>query len=199
MGGAVSRGAKVADGGSKNKDSVVLQLRDNQLDEFRECFNAFDKDGGGSIDATELESLMKSLGQEPTGQELEKMVALADADGSGDIDFIEFATLIAHKMKDDENKSNKEEQILQAFAVFDADGSGSIDASEMRRMMLNLGEEMSIEQVDDILAHFDENGDGQISPEEFTNALLNEKLLGTEAMAAGPSAAGLAIGGNALS
>ena len=38
----------------KHADSVVMRLTETQLEEFRECFNAFDKDGGGSIDSTEL-------------------------------------------------------------------------------------------------------------------------------------------------
>ena len=62
MGGAVSCGAAkvsaVAEEAGKKigggEDSVVLKLTENQLEEFRECFNAFDKDGGGSIDAKEL-------------------------------------------------------------------------------------------------------------------------------------------------
>ena len=32
---------------------------------------------------------MKSLGQEPSPEELEKLIKLADGDGSGDIDFFE--------------------------------------------------------------------------------------------------------------
>ena len=64
----------------------------------------------------------------------------------------------------------------------DTDGSGLIDAKEMRRMMFNLGENMSVDQVDEILRLFDQDGDGQISPEEFGQALIDEKLLGTKVM-----------------
>ena len=124
---------------------------------------------------------MKSLGQEPTKAELDKMVELADADGSGDIDFTEFVTLIAHKMRDDDS-TLKEGRLRAAFDVFDADQSGFIDAKEMRKIMYNLGENMSLQQVDTILSYFDDNGDGQISPEEFSRALLDEKKMGTGAL-----------------
>ena len=87
-----------------------------------------------------------------------------------DIDFEEFVTLIAHKMKDDDG-ALKEEKLKQAFRVFDTDNSGFIDAAEMRRMMINLGENISMSQVNEILAHFDDNGDGQISPDEVRAAL----------------------------
>ena len=60
---------------------------------------------------------MNSLGQEPTPTELAKMVELADADGSGDIDFVEFVTLIAHKMNDDD-KEDADDKLQKAFAIF---------------------------------------------------------------------------------
>ena len=81
---------------SYNKD-VIMQLSDAQLDEFRDAFKQFDKDGGGSIDAQELAQLMASVGQMPSEDEVNEMVRIADADGSGSIDFPEFVTLMAHK------------------------------------------------------------------------------------------------------
>ena len=86
------------------KASAVDKLTEAQLDEFREAFNSFDKDGGGSIDAKELKDLMASVGQNPTDEELKEMIAIADADGTGDIDFAEFVTLMAHKMADEKSE-----------------------------------------------------------------------------------------------
>ena len=60
---------------------------------------------------------MNSLGQSPSPTELEKMVELADADHSGDIDFVEFVTLMAHKMQDDE-ECDEEERLKSAFKIF---------------------------------------------------------------------------------
>eukprot|EP00966_Prymnesium_polylepis_P170045 3930913-Prymnesium_polylepis.1 len=89
---------------SDSKASAVDKLTEAQLDEFREAFNSFDKDGGGSIDAKELKDLMASVGQNPTDEELQEMIAIADADGTGDIDFAEFVTLMAHKMADEKSE-----------------------------------------------------------------------------------------------
>ena len=69
--------------------SVVGTLTEVQLEEFREAFDAFDKDGGGSIDKEELMELFQSLGQTPSSEELDRMVACADADGNETIDFFE--------------------------------------------------------------------------------------------------------------
>jgi calmodulin len=55
----------------------------------------FDKDGNGSVDTKELGQVMRSLGQNPTDEELEDMINEVDADGSGTIDFNEFLSLMS--------------------------------------------------------------------------------------------------------
>lgn len=45
-----------------------LQLTPEEIDEFREAFMMFDKDGNGTISTKELGIAMRSLGQNPTEQ-----------------------------------------------------------------------------------------------------------------------------------
>ena len=78
---------------------------------------------------------MRSLGQNPTEAELQDMVNEVDADGNGTIDFPEFLTMMARKMRD----TDGEEEIKEAFKVFDKDGNGYISAAELRHVMTNLG------------------------------------------------------------
>merc|ERR1712208_44053 len=59
-------------------------------------------------------------GQNPTEAELQDMINEVDADGNGTIDFPEFLTMMARKMKD----TDSEEEIREAFRVFDKDGNG---------------------------------------------------------------------------
>merc|ERR1712224_957269 len=70
--------------------------------------------------------------------ELADMGNEVDADGNGTIDFPEFLTMMARKMKD----TDSEEEILEAFKVFDKDGNGFISAAELRHIMTNLGENL---------------------------------------------------------
>ena len=76
------------------------QFSEETKAEFQEAFNLFDKDGDGTITIDELATVMKSLGQKPTLQELEDMIKEVDNDGNGEIDFQEFLDLMALKMKD---------------------------------------------------------------------------------------------------
>uniref|UniRef100_A0A5F8HDH3 EF-hand domain-containing protein n=1 Tax=Monodelphis domestica TaxID=13616 RepID=A0A5F8HDH3_MONDO len=50
------------------------QLTEEQIADFKEAFALFDKDGDGTITTTELGTIMRSLGQNPTEVELQDMI-----------------------------------------------------------------------------------------------------------------------------
>lgn len=56
---------------------------------------------------------MKALGHNPSPQELNDMVALVDTDKSNTIDFQEFLTLMALRMK----QPFSQEEVMDAFLV----------------------------------------------------------------------------------
>lgn len=134
-------------------------LSEETIKEFKEAFALFDKDGDGSITTEELGTVMRSLGQNPTEQSLRQMINEVDADGSGTIDFAEFLTLMARKMKAQDTKS----EIIEAFKVFDQDNSGKISADELRSIMADLGEKLTDEEVNEMIKEADKDGDG-VSP-----------------------------------
>ena len=55
-------------------------------DELVAAFQVFDKDGSGSVSPSELRSVLISLGQKHTDEEIDEMVKHADLDGNGSID-----------------------------------------------------------------------------------------------------------------
>ena len=55
--------------------------------------------------------------------------------------------------------------VRQAFKMFDKDGNGTVSASELRRVMMNLGEKLSEEEVDEMMREADIDGDGEINYE----------------------------------
>ncbi|KRX92830.1 Calmodulin, partial [Trichinella pseudospiralis] len=152
------------------KRNMADQLTEEQIAEFKEAFSLFDKDGDGTITTKELGTVMRSLGQNPTEAELQDMINEVDADGNGTIDFPEFLTMMARKMKD----TDSEEEIREAFRVFDKDGNGFISAAELRHVMTNLGEKLTDEEVDEMIREADIDGDGQVNYEEFVTMMTSK-------------------------
>lgn len=58
----------------------------------------------GCITIEELATVIRSLGQNPSSEELHDMISEVDVDGNGTIEFTEFLNLMARKMKVKEGK-----------------------------------------------------------------------------------------------
>jgi calmodulin len=110
---------------------------------------------------------MRSLGQNPTEAELQDMINEIDAMGNRTIDFPEFLTVMARKMKD----TDKPDDIKDAFKVFDKERNGFISSAELKNIMTQLGEKFSEEEVDEMLREADVDGDGQINYDEFVDMM----------------------------
>jgi calmodulin len=109
------------------------------------------------------------LGQNPSESEVADMINEVDVDNDGTIDFPEFLTMMARKMKD----TDSEEEIREAFKVFDRDGNGFISAAELRHVMTSIGEKLTDEEVDEMIREADTDGDGTINYNEFVQLLVS--------------------------
>ena len=69
--------------------------------------------------------------------------------------------MMAKKME----STDSEEEIKEAFRVFDKERNGSISTAELRYVMRNIGEQMTEEEIDEMIAEADTDNDGQISYE----------------------------------
>ena len=133
------------------ESKLIDDLTDQQIIEFREAFQAFDKDGNGSISTKELGTVMRSLGQNLSEAEIKQMIEIVDEDKSGTIDFKEFLNLMARNMK----IVNKEEELLDALNTLDQDGSGKISKYKLRNIILKTDKKMTGEEIEEIIKTFD--------------------------------------------
>ncbi|KAL1861755.1 hypothetical protein VTK73DRAFT_6931 [Phialemonium thermophilum] len=148
---------------------AASSLTSEQIAQFRQVFDLFDKDNTGDITAEELGEVMRSLGLNPSDSELKDLVAEADVDENGCIDFNEFLNMMARGVKE----VDTEQELLNAFQVFDKDNSGTISASELRQVLSSLGENLTDNELDEMLKMADRNGDGTIDYNEFVQIMTS--------------------------
>ena len=125
------------------KKSKRTELTEEQKQEIKEAFDLFDTDGSGTIDAKELKVAMRALGFEPKKEEIRKMIAEADKNGAGVIEFPDFLDMMTVKMAERDPR----EEMLKAFRLFDDDTTGKISFKNLKRVAKELGENMTDEEI----------------------------------------------------
>lgn len=106
---------------------------------------------------------MTSLGFEAKSNAIFQMISDLDADGNGTIDFGEWLTLMTKRVNDKDSRAN----INKIFALYDDERTGFISAKNLRRVAQQLGENISDEEIDELIVRADVDQDGLVSEEEF--------------------------------
>ncbi|KAG5181716.1 yellow cameleon 2.60 [Tribonema minus] len=150
-------------------DGNMREATEEELEDYREAFNNFDKDQSGEIDEYELGTVMRSLGYNPTDEQLHDMMLKVDIDGNGSISFDEFVIM----MRKCEVETDFDREITEAFKVFDKDGSGSIDKEELTAIMKGLGANLSDQEIELLVREADADGDGSIDLQEFLKIMYH--------------------------
>merc|ERR1711936_776416 len=150
----------------------VINLTDEQKQEIKEAFDLFDSNHSGTIDAKELKVAMRALGFEPKKEEIKKMISDIDKDGTGTIDFNEFLQMMTSKMSEKDSK----EEILKAFRLFDDDSTGKISFKNLKRVAKELGENLTDEELQEMIEEADRDGDGEVNESEFLRVMKKTSL-----------------------
>jgi calmodulin len=150
------------------EDEAAPVLTPEQIAEFRDVFNIFDKDGDGRVTVKELGTIMRALGHHPAAAELEVMVADVDTEGTQTVEFAEFLEMMAKQLQE----TGIEDDVKEAFAAFDKDKDGKITTAELIHILKNIGEPLPQEDIDEMIAEADVHKDGTIDYIEFIHRLL---------------------------
>ena len=128
---------------------------------------------------------MRSMGQNPTEDELLELVLESDLDGNGTIDFPEFLEM----MKKKANEADQYEDLKEAFRIFDKNGDGYIDTKELKSVTTMLGTMLTKEEVAEFMAEADvvrkiylknkfskipffQDGNGKLDYDEFVKIMV---------------------------
>lgn len=146
----------------------MSQFSAEEISDFQEAFGLFDRDSDGYVSSDEVGVVIRSLGGIVTDAEIKELVQQFE-EKNGMIDFGDFLALMATVMV----KKESSDELLEAFKVFDRDGNGFISAAELRHVMMNLGEKLSEDDVDEMIREADVASTGQVDYTEFVKMITS--------------------------
>ena len=110
------------------------------------------------------------MGIEAKAEAVWQMIAEIDKDGSGQLEFDEFFTMMTTRPSENESR----EEIHKVFVTFDLQKTGFIGLKELRHVAKNLGELTDDNVLQEMIERADADHDGFISEEEFYNLLTKK-------------------------
>ena len=159
----------------KNVQASKPGLSGDEVEEIRQAFDLFDTNGTGTIDPKELKAAMQSLGfdtKNPTIYQLIADLDTAEAEKNGGIDFDTFIQAINEKLGDKESK----EGIKRIFELFiDDPNEETITLNSLKKIARELGENMSNEELKDMLERASQNGT-ELTFEEFYEIMTKKSF-----------------------
>lgn len=138
---------------------------------LKQIFDIFDRDGSGSIQTQELESVLETLGIGIKKAELKQILNELDTNRDGEIDFAEFSSLSLLNREEE----SQEEYLKQIFQQFDKNGDGYIDVAEMSSEAMSLlGRSLSDAEIIEMFRIADGDGNGQLDYDEFVRVIMTK-------------------------
>ena len=148
------------------EDNNSINEREKELKEY---FDMFDRDKDGSINEKELGNILRSLGHDPTDQDLSEMINEVDNNSDSKIEFEEFCKIMNNKLK----QNDAEQELIEAFKIFDREGKGLISENEFKHIMLSLGEKISEEELEEMMKKADPEKKGYVNYKQFAKVIFS--------------------------
>ena len=118
----------------------------------------------------ELKESINSLGIEAKAEAVWHMIAEIDKDGSGQLEFDEFITMMTTRPSENETR----EEIHKVFVTFDTGRTGYIALKDLRKVAKDLGELTDDNVLQEMVERADFDQDGLVSEEEFYNLMTKK-------------------------
>ncbi|EDV53618.1 calmodulin [Drosophila erecta] len=142
-------------------------LTKEEVKDLEIAFSIFDDQDTKVIPITNLRPLMLAVAYNPSDRELQEIYDEIDADGTGELYLSDFLYIMYQRYAN----MSTEDEIIAAFKVFDKEGTGVISETEFRHIMKNMGEQLTDDEVEEIIRDANSDLEGNIDYVRFIKVM----------------------------
>lgn len=163
-----------------NQDEVEIyyQLSEKEMKEVNNAFNINCSQEQEELLTNEgLRTAIRSLGFEPRADEIQKLMKKFSNE-NGKLNRENFQKIMALKMGGalGANDNVLNDEISKVFNLLDLDKTGMITFNNLKSISKELNEEITDEELNEMIAEADLDGDFQINKQEFYNIMKKTSL-----------------------
>merc|ERR1719384_2703137 len=137
-------------------------LMQDEIEEMKQAFDLFDVEGTQRINPRDLRGSIQALGLRRS-QVVQHLLSDLERQGARPLDFAGFLDLMTAKMGERDSRDD----ISKVFRLFDDDRTGTISVRNLQRVARELGEQLPLDDLNEMIARGDTDGDGEVSLDDF--------------------------------
>ena len=146
---------------------IASRLDENEINNLKMSFEAFDKQKDGQITYYELrQGLLQLKSNKYSDNDIQLLFKSIDVDQNGKIDYTEYLAATIQKIN-----YYKNERLLETFYKFDKDKNGLITKEELLQALK--AEKSQEKEIEKYIKAVDKNEDGKIDYKEFLELMEN--------------------------
>ncbi|XP_026739333.1 troponin C-like isoform X2 [Trichoplusia ni] len=142
---------------NQNDDAQIIMLR--------RAFSMFDSQKQGRIEKEKVKMILNTMVHNYDDLELDRMVDSEDAEACGTLNFDSFVRVAMYFLEEDDEALQKE--LKEAFRLYDKEGNGYIPTSSLREILAALDEQLTPDQLNEMIAEIDTDASGTVDFDEF--------------------------------
>jgi centrin-3 len=159
-----------------NLNKRKFTLNEDQMNLIKEAFDLFDMEKTGTIDYHELKLTLKAFGFNMKKAEIKSLIEQEEAEKKFPFDnlnktnnkpsrlsFEKFIDIMTTKF----SERNPRDEAIMAFDLFDEEKKGKISLKNLKKVVKEINENLSENELKAIIEEFDTDHDGFITKEDF--------------------------------
>nr|BAA86916.1 troponin C-short [Mizuhopecten yessoensis] len=145
-----------------------FRASEKQILDAKQAFCNVDKKKEGTVSCKDIGAIFKSLGLLVKDDKIKDWSDEMDEEATGRLNCDAWIQLFERKLKEDLD----ERELKEAFRVLDKEKKGVIKVDVLRWILSSLGDELTEEEIENMIAETDTDGSGTVDYEEFKTLMI---------------------------